>query len=130
MSAKLPPLPPLTLGGVVLGAAVVQQSRWKARQLLRCRETCVIAPRNITAACWHGCRFGVDCSLSCAAPMAMLLATGLMDVRVMVVITSAITVERVAPDGARIARATGALAVAAGLIMCLRALGVALAPAA
>jgi len=37
------------------------------------------------------------------------------------VITAAITGERVAPGGARIARVTGAVALAAGVVMCLRA---------
>jgi predicted metal-binding membrane protein len=126
LSVVLPPFAPLTLGVVVLGLGIVQQSRWKAKQLLRCRDTCVTAPTKIVAACWMGCRLGVSCSLSCAAPMAVLFATGLMDVPMMVMITGAITIERVAPGGARTARATGALAVAAGLIICLRALGVAL----
>jgi len=56
--------------------------------------------------------------------MAVLLVAGLMDARVMVMITAAITAERVAPAGARIARLTGALALVAGLVMCVRAIEV------
>jgi predicted metal-binding membrane protein len=52
--------------------------------------------------------------------MALLLVAGLTDARMMVVITAAITAERVAPGGARVARLTGALAVVAGLVMCMR----------
>jgi predicted metal-binding membrane protein len=52
--------------------------------------------------------------------MVVLLVAGLTDTRMMVVITAAITAERVAPAGARIARLTGALALVAGLVMCVR----------
>ncbi|HEY5063156.1 MAG TPA: DUF2182 domain-containing protein [Gemmatimonadaceae bacterium] len=111
-------------GAVVLCAGVLQRSRWKAKRLLRCREADVparAAPRNVTAALREGCRLGVDCGLSCAGPMVVLLVAGLMDTRTMMVITAAITGERVAPGGARIARVTGAVALAAGVVMCLRA---------
>jgi predicted metal-binding membrane protein len=56
--------------------------------------------------------------------MAVLFVAGLMDARMMVVITAAITVERVAPEGARVARLTGALALVAGSVMCARAIDV------
>jgi predicted metal-binding membrane protein len=39
--------------------------------------------------------------------MAILLVIGVMDLRAMAVATAAITVERVAPAGARVARAAG-----------------------
>jgi hypothetical protein len=44
-----------------------------------------------------------------------------MDLRAMAVVTVAITAERVAPDGNRVARATGAIVVAAGLLLIARA---------
>ena len=121
-SSTAPPLAPWA-GAIVLCAGVLQCSRWKARQLLRCRHTCVTADaiRDHVATAWReGSRLGVDCSLSCAAPMAMLFVAGLMDIRMMAVITAAITAERVAPGGVRIARGTGVLALAAALIMCLQ----------
>jgi predicted metal-binding membrane protein len=55
----------------------------------------------------------------------MLLAFGIMDVRAMAVVTAAITAERLAPSGERVARATGALAVAGGLMLIARAGGLA-----
>ena len=67
----------------------------------------------------RGCRLGVDCCLSCAAPVAVLYVAGLMDVGMMMLITAAITAERVAPGGARIARLTGGVALMAGLLMCV-----------
>jgi predicted metal-binding membrane protein len=46
-----------------------------------------------------------------------------MELRAMAVVTAAITVERLAPSGTRMARALGAVIVAAGLIMIARAAG-------
>jgi hypothetical protein len=48
---------------------------------------------------------------------------GLMDLRAMAVVAAAITVERLAPVGEPAARATGAIAVGAGLLMIARAAG-------
>jgi predicted metal-binding membrane protein len=44
-----------------------------------------------------------------------------MDLRVMAVVAAAIAVERLAPVGERIARATGALVIGAGLFLIARA---------
>jgi predicted metal-binding membrane protein len=46
-----------------------------------------------------------------------------MDLRAMAVVAAAITVERVAPAGERVARTTGAVAVAAGLFLIAQASG-------
>jgi hypothetical protein len=46
-----------------------------------------------------------------------------MDLRAMFVVTAAITLERLAPAGPRIARTIGALAVGAALILIARAAG-------
>lgn len=105
---------------VVLCAGTLQCSRWKAKQLVRCRQACVTqhsASVRALAAWRDGFRLGGHCSLNCAAPMAILLVAGLMDVRAMLLITVAITAERIAPAGARIARLTGVLALVAGFAM-------------
>ena len=120
-----PPFAPWAAGAVVLCVGAVQRSKWKAKQLARCRQACVSAqsvPKNVMTAWRDGCRLGIDCGLSCAGPMAVLFVAGLMDARMMLVITAAITAERVAPAGARVARLTGALALVAGLAMCVRAI--------
>ena len=46
-----------------------------------------------------------------------------MDLRAMALVTAAITVERVAPGGERVARALGAVAVGAGTLLIARAAG-------
>ncbi len=55
--------------------------------------------------------------------MVILLVVGLMDLRAMVVVAAAVTLERLAPRGERVARATGAVAVAGGLFLIARAVG-------
>jgi hypothetical protein len=44
-----------------------------------------------------------------------------MDLRAMAVVTAAITIERLAPAGERVARAIGVVAVGAGLFLIARA---------
>ena len=110
-------------GAAILCAGLVQRSRWKADRLHLCREPCAAAgtdAKTLMPAWRHGLRFGLNCGVSCAAPMAGLFVGGLMDPRLMIAITAAITAERVAPDGAHISRFTGGLAIAAGLVMCAR----------
>ena len=125
MSAELSPtalmgisFAPATVGLVALFAGAAQCSPWKARQLLRCRAREDLEPRSAAKAVSDGCRLGIDCCLSCAPLMAMLFAAGLMDMRMMVMITAAITAERITPRGERIARLTGAVAVIVGLFVC------------
>jgi predicted metal-binding membrane protein len=114
---------PIAVGAVVLVAGALQRTAWKARHLGRCREArwrggAVPA----AAAAWrHGLRLGLHCGYSCTGPMAALAGLGIMDLRAMAVVTAAITVERLAPAGERVARATGTVAVGAGLLLIARA---------
>jgi len=55
--------------------------------------------------------------------MAIHLVVGVMNLRAMAVVAAAITVERLAPGGERVARATGAIVVGAGLFLIVRAVG-------
>jgi len=115
---------PIAVGVVVLIAGSLQFTAWKARQLACCRE----APgrgrtRSADAgAAWrYGLRLGLHCIRCCAGPTAVLLFVGVMDLRAMALATAAITIERLAPAGERVARAIGAVAVAAGLLLIVRA---------
>jgi predicted metal-binding membrane protein len=53
----------------------------------------------------------------------ILLVTGVMDFRAMAIVSAAITVERLAPAGERVARGIGAVVVGAGLFLIARAAG-------
>ena len=55
--------------------------------------------------------------------MAILLVVGVMDLRAMAIVTAAISAERLSPTGARVARAIGAVVVAAGVVVVLAAVG-------
>lgn len=112
---------PIAAGVVVVAAGLLQLTAWKARHLHCCRSS---APLVGVARAWrHGVRLGLHCSACCAGFVAILLVAGVMDLAAMAIVTAAITVERVAPSGERIARATGIAAVAAGALLLARALG-------
>jgi predicted metal-binding membrane protein len=115
---------PIGAGVIVLIAGVLQFSAWKAHHLACCRQ----APgrdrvlRSDAGTAWrHGLRLGLHCSYCCAGLTAILLGIGVMDWRAMAVVTAANTIERFAPRGERAARALGAVAAGAGLVMITRA---------
>ncbi len=117
---------PLAASLVVLIAGALQFTAWKARHLACCREAPgrgLAVPADAGTAWRHGMRLGLHCSCCCAGLTAIFLVIGVMDLRAMVVVAAAITVERLAPAGERIARATGAVAVGAGLLLIARAAG-------
>ena len=118
---------PIAVGVVVLIAGCLQLTAWKARHLACCRE----APgpgRALSAdsgTAWrHGLRLGLHCSHCCGALMAILLVIGVMDLRAMAVVAAAITVERLAPAGERVARVIGTVVIGAGLFVIARAAGI------
>ena len=117
---------PVAVGVVALIAGAIQFSAWKTRHLVCCRETpepCRRLPADAVTAWRHGLRLGLHCSYCCAGLTAILLVIGVMDLRMMAVVASAITVERLVPRGALVARAIGAVVVGAGLFLIARAAG-------
>jgi len=117
---------PIAVAVVVLIAGALQLTAWKARHLAWCREAPGrghTLPADAGTAWRHGLRLGLHCSRCCVGLMAILLVIGVMDLRAMAVVAAAITVERVAPAGERVARATGAVVVGAGLFLIARAWG-------
>jgi predicted metal-binding membrane protein len=117
---------PLAVGMVVLVAGALQFTAWKARHLACCRDapgSGRTLPPNAGTAWRHGLRLGLHCSICCAGLMAILLVIGVMDLRAMAVVAAAITVERLAPAGERVARAIGAILVGTGSFLIARAAG-------
>jgi predicted metal-binding membrane protein len=117
---------PIVAGVVVAVAGALQFTAWKAHHLASCREAPGrgrTLPANASTAWREGVRFGLHCGASCANLTAILLAIGVMDLRAMVVVTAAITLERLAPTGERVARAIGVVIVGAGLVLIGRATG-------
>jgi len=117
---------PIAVGVVVLLAGALQFTAWKARHLACCRAAPGpgrTLPADAGTAWRHGLRLGLHCSYCCAGLMVVLLVIGVMDVSAMAVVAAAITVERLAPAGERVARATGAVVIGAGFLLIGRAAG-------
>ncbi len=118
---------PFAAGTIVVIAGAIQFTTWKACHLACCRDLLLCghtAPGDAIATWRHGLRFGLHCVYCCASLMAILLVVGVMDLRAMALVTAAITAERLAPQGARAARAIGVVAVASGLLLLARASGI------
>jgi predicted metal-binding membrane protein len=120
---------PIASGVVVLIAGALQFTAWKAHHLACCRATPghglkLQALQADAGTAWrHGLRLGLHCSTCCGGLTAILLVMGVMDLRVMAAVTAAITVERLAPVGERVAKVIGAVVVVAGLVLIVRAMG-------
>lgn len=117
---------PIAVGVVVMIAGALQFTAWKSHHLACCREAPGrdhALPADAGTAWRQGLRLGRHCSTCCAGLTAILLVIGVMDLRAMAVVAAAISVERLAPAGERVARAIGAVAVAAGLLLIARAAG-------
>ena len=109
---------PMAAATVVLIAGSLQFTAWKAHRLACCREALAHGTP------WrYGLSLGLQCGFCCGNLMAILLVIGVMDLRTMAIVTAAITLERLAPAGQRVARAIGALAVCASLVLITRAAG-------
>jgi predicted metal-binding membrane protein len=121
---------PGAAGVVVVLAGALQFTAWKARQLECCRAApghCsrLAAAASVRAAWRYGLRLGVHCAGCCAGLTAILLVVGVMDLRAMALVTTAITGERLAPAGGCIARAIGAVLVGGGVVLIERAIAAA-----
>jgi predicted metal-binding membrane protein len=119
---------PIAVGVVVLVAGALQLTAWKAHHLACCREAPGrdrTLPSDAGTAWRHGLSLGLHCTQCSVGLMAILLVIGVMDLRAMAVVAAAITVERLAPVGERVARATGVVVVGAGLFLIARAAGLA-----
>jgi predicted metal-binding membrane protein len=117
---------PIGVGAILMIAGSLQFTAWKARRLACCREApgCGrLLPAGAGAAWRHGLRLGLLCVHCCFGLTAVLLGLGVMDLRAMVAVTVAITAERLAAAGERVARAIGVVVVGAGLLLLVKAAG-------
>lgn len=117
---------PIAASVVVLIAGAWQLTRWKTRRLACCRHRLGHRrglPTDLRTAWRHGVRLGLHCGYCCANLMAILLVVDVMDLRAMAIVGVAITLERLAPAGDRVARATGAIVIGGGLLLLVQAAG-------
>jgi predicted metal-binding membrane protein len=118
---------PLIAGLIVSSAGAAQCTAWKAHYLSTCREASerVASSQTDARAAWqYGLHVGVQCVCCCAGSMLTLLVFGVMNLCTMTVVAVAITLERLATSGVRVARAVGVVLVGAGALLVARALGV------
>lgn len=118
---------PMAIGVVVVLAGLLQLTSWKAAQLACCHHLSLreqILPADVGAALRLGFRQGVRCSRCCAGLMTVLLVCGVMDLRAMILVTAATTLERIAPTGQRVAQVIGGVIIVAGVLLIGRAAGV------
>ena len=117
---------PFAVGVVILIAGSLQFTAWKARHLACCRAAPGLGrtlPADAGTAWRHGLRLGLHCGHCCVGLMAINLGLGVMDLRAMAAVAAAITAERLAPAGERVARAIGAVVVGAGVLLIARTAG-------
>jgi predicted metal-binding membrane protein len=109
---------PLLLGASLIGAGVIQFTRWKMTHLLRCRSPfgCAISCPQHETSFRLGCRQGAACCLCCAAPMTIQLALGIMNPLVMIIVAIVIAAEKLLPRPAIGARLVGISAIIAGVV--------------
>jgi predicted metal-binding membrane protein len=116
---------PVSAAMVVLLAGAFQFTACKARALAYCSPQSPHdlgnTPAGPSAAWRYGRRLGLQCSRACAGLTAILLVIGVMDLRAMALVAAAISAERLAPSGERVARAVGAAAIVAGGCLMARA---------
>lgn len=107
---------PAVGGAVVLLAGMAQFSAWKRRHLACCRVAFVHDDRAVYGLdAWRdGVRLGLHCNAACANLTAVLLVFGAMDLRAMVLVTAAVTAERLARRDAWVPQGIGIALVGLG----------------
>jgi predicted metal-binding membrane protein len=109
---------PVAGGLLTMFSGGLQLSGWKARALHCCRPAAPPrASSSSIGAAWRlGIHLGLQCFRCCLPMTAVLFIAGVMDLRVMALVTAAIVIERLAPGGRRAARLIGFAMIAAGSI--------------
>lgn len=111
---------PIAVAIIVVLAGAFQFTARKTHYLACCREApkCVdIIPAKVGAAWRHGLHLGAHCIYCCANLTLILLVIGVMDLRAMIAVTSAITAERLAHDYQRVAHAIGVAFISVGVFI-------------
>src|SRR5216684_6223870 len=108
---------PAATVSVIFLAGFVQITPWKAQHLACCRVVATPMAPGIRGAWNEGVRLGVHCILCCSGLIVVLLVLGVMNLAVMVFVSAAISIERLAPHPEIVARAIGIAVIAAGAIV-------------
>lgn len=107
---------PSVAGVAIAAAGAFQCSTWKRRRLEYCRGAACFCGGG-RSALRSGVVAGMQCVGACAGFIVVLLAVGPMQPATMALLVVATLAERVAADGARVARASGIALVVLGMFM-------------
>ena len=115
------------LSGVALAiAGCFQFAPWKTDGLrqCRCQQICDLSQAGGTArTAWrHGLRQGAYCAVCCASLMMALLVLGTMNLGVMILVTAAITMEKLVAKPESLVRISGIAVLITGGVIIARAL--------
>ena len=111
---------PAAAAVALLLAGFVQLTPWKVRHLACCRAVGMPSAPGVRGAWNDGIRLGMHCVLCCSGLILVLLVLGVMNLFVMLFVSAAITIERLAPRPAIVARAIGIAVIVAGAIAAFR----------
>lgn len=111
---------PILVAMVVMCAGAFQFTARKVCYLTSCREmpkSLNITPVSAGSALRNGLRFGEHCIYCCANLTLILLVVGVMDLSAMVIVSLAISAERLASGYRKTARVVGVLIIVLGIFM-------------
>lgn len=117
---------PIASGVALIAAGIYQVTPWKAACLRHCRDPLSLLAAHMQSG-WRGAlRLGVHhgafCAACCWALMLIQLALGVMNLPVMIAVALVIALEKLVPRGLLVARMTGVMVIAGGLVIAGRAL--------
>jgi predicted metal-binding membrane protein len=114
---------PFIIAATVFIAGCMQFMPWTKFGLRECRGplACVSLSHRGFWSTWRvGIRSGISCVTCCSGPTLILLALGMMDPAVIVLVAALIAMEKLMPKPELIVRLSGIIAVIVGLILISR----------
>jgi predicted metal-binding membrane protein len=107
------------IAATLLMAGAYQFTPWKAVCLRHCRSPLAFVMQRFRRGTFGAARMGIEhglyCIGCCWALMLLLFAAGVMNLAAIIGLTAIVLIEKITPVGPGMARATGALLVAAGI---------------
>jgi predicted metal-binding membrane protein len=124
-SVRVSVLVPAATGGALAAAGVYQLTQWKQLCLRHCRSPLDFFARHEVRRAADSWRFGVHhgayCAACCWGLMVIQLALGVMSVPLMALVALIILLEKQWRHGETLARVVGAVSLAGGIFLALRA---------
>lgn len=121
LSATMAVSSPRIGGAVLIAAGLYQLTPWKNRCLTHCRNPLSFLMTHWREGKWGafemGARHGAYCLGCCWALMIVLFVVGVMNLVWVAVLTAFILLEKIGPQGALVARLSGAVLIVFGIVV-------------